>query len=165
MSFSQLRQKLPDHSLSMSYLAPASSSSQSTATTSPQITSILILDNNSLLNISFLYRPFPVGEDEDDEAHFVGGSRGWGGEHWWFKLTCVCRGWRCLNTWVSILSGPLLCLYNGHARCRHAGMLTPLSTRHSFFFNATSLQKMKRVYSLCWNSVVVSAASVWRYPS
>ena len=63
---------------------------------SPHIASIHIVDDDSLLNIFRLYRPFLLGEDEDDEARLVGGSRGWAGEHWWFKLTHVCQRWRNL---------------------------------------------------------------------
>jgi len=92
----------------MSYPAPAASSSQSTGTISqgticgesqqqtPHIASIHIVDDDSLLNIFYLYRPFLLGEDEDDEARLVGGSRGWAGEHWWFSLTHVCQRWRNL---------------------------------------------------------------------
>jgi hypothetical protein len=63
---------------------------------SPHVVSIHIVDDDSLLNIFYLYRPFLLGEDEDDEARLVGGSRGWAGEHWWFKLTHVCQRWRNL---------------------------------------------------------------------
>ena len=55
-----------------------------------------MVDDDSLLNIFYLYRPVLLGEDEDDEARLVGGSREWGGEHWWIKLTHVCRRWRNL---------------------------------------------------------------------
>ena len=55
-----------------------------------------MVDDDSLLNIFYLYRPFLLGEDEDDESRLVGGSRKWAGEHWWFKLTHVCRRWRNL---------------------------------------------------------------------
>ncbi len=63
---------------------------------SRHIPSIHNLDNDSLLNIFYLYRPFLLGEDEDDEARLVGGSRRWAGEHWWFKLAHVCQRWRNL---------------------------------------------------------------------
>ena len=59
-------------------------------------TSIHILDDYSLLNIFYLYRPFLLGEDEEEEVRAMGGSREWTGEHWWFKLTHVCQRWRNL---------------------------------------------------------------------
>ena len=37
------------------------------------------------------------------------------------------------HTWVSILLGPLPCLYNGHARCRHADTLPPFPLIIDFF--------------------------------
>ena len=84
----------------MSYISPSTSLPQSTGATSSanslHISSIHIVDDDSLLNIFYLYRPFLLGEDEDDEARLVGGSRGWAGEHWWIKLTHVCRRWRIL---------------------------------------------------------------------
>ena len=63
---------------------------------SPHTTSIHILDDYSLLNIFHLYRPFLLGEDGDDGKRLQGGSSGWAGEHWWFKLTHVCQRWRNL---------------------------------------------------------------------
>ena len=61
---------------------------------SPHTTSIHILDDYSVLNIFYLYRPFLLGEDGNDEDRLVGGSGVWAGEHWWFKLTHVCQRWR-----------------------------------------------------------------------
>jgi hypothetical protein len=63
---------------------------------SPHTPSIDILDDDSLLNIFYLYRPFLFGEDEDDEIRLFGGEEGWGRGHWWFKLSHVCRRWRNL---------------------------------------------------------------------
>jgi hypothetical protein len=63
---------------------------------SPHSVSIHILDNYSLLNIFYVYRPFVLGEDEDDEYRLSGGSSRWDLEHWWFKLTHVCQRWRGL---------------------------------------------------------------------
>jgi hypothetical protein len=74
--------------------------------------SIHILDNYSLLNIFYVYRPFVLGEDEDDEYRLSGGSSRWDLEHWWFKLTHVCQRWRGL-----ILGSPTylgLCLVCTH---------------------------------------------------
>jgi hypothetical protein len=63
---------------------------------SPQTTSIHTLDDDSLLNVFYLYRPFLLGEDEDDEARITGGTRQWVGERWWCKLAHVCQRWRNL---------------------------------------------------------------------
>ena len=43
-------------------------------------TSIHILDDDSLLNLFYLYRPFLLGEDEDEDARVIGGNRQWAGE-------------------------------------------------------------------------------------
>jgi hypothetical protein len=63
---------------------------------SPHTPSIDILDDDSLLNIFYLYRPFLLGEDEGQESRLFGGDEGWGREHWWFKLSHVCQRWRNL---------------------------------------------------------------------
>jgi hypothetical protein len=57
---------------------------------------IHILDDDSLLNVFYLYRPSLLGEDENDEARLRGGTRKWVGERWWFKLAHVCQRWRNL---------------------------------------------------------------------
>jgi hypothetical protein len=41
---------------------------------SPRTAPIHILDDDSLLHVFYLYRPFLLGEDEDDGAHFWGGE-------------------------------------------------------------------------------------------
>jgi hypothetical protein len=61
---------------------------------SPHTASIDILDDDSLLNMFYLYRPFLLGEDDDDETRLFGGDEGWGRGHWWFKLSHVCQRWR-----------------------------------------------------------------------
>jgi hypothetical protein len=79
---------------------------------SPHSVPINVLDDYSLLNIFYVYRPFILGEDEDDEYRLSGGSSRWDLEHWWFKLTHVCRRWRGL-----ILGSPTylgLCLVCTH---------------------------------------------------
>jgi hypothetical protein len=63
---------------------------------SPQTGSIHILDDDSLLNIFYLYRPFLLGEDQDGDARLMGGEWQWVGENWWYKLAHVCRRWRQL---------------------------------------------------------------------
>jgi hypothetical protein len=49
--------------------------------------SIHILDDYSLLNIFYVYRPFILHEDEDDGYRLSGRSSRWDLEHWWIKLT------------------------------------------------------------------------------
>ena len=79
---------------------------------SSHIAPIHILDDDSLLNIFYLYRPPVFDGDEDDEVLIVGG-RGWNRERWWYKLTHVCQRWRNL-----ILGSPsylglcLVCTYD-----------------------------------------------------
>lgn len=96
----------------MSYITPPTSSLQSTEKISQGATSgefqqqsssspahiapIYILDDDSLLNIFYLYRPLLLGEDKDDDTRLAGGDNGWIGEHWWFKLAHVCQRWRNL---------------------------------------------------------------------
>jgi hypothetical protein len=58
-------------------------------------TSIHILDDDSLLNIFHLYRPFLLGEDQNDGIRIDGGRK-WYGERWWYRLTHVCQRWRNL---------------------------------------------------------------------
>jgi hypothetical protein len=55
-----------------------------------------ILDDDSLLNIFYLYRPFLLGEDDNDEARLFGGFERWERGHWWYKLAHVCQRWRNL---------------------------------------------------------------------
>src|ERR1700722_9969361 len=59
--------------------------------------SIHILDDDSLLNIIYLYRPSLLGEDEDDlneDSRLTGGNEGWDRERWWYELSHVCQRWR-----------------------------------------------------------------------
>ena len=58
--------------------------------------SIQILDDDSLLNVFHLYRPFLFGEDEDNDSdsRHIGGLRGWDRGRWWHKLSNVCQRWR-----------------------------------------------------------------------
>jgi hypothetical protein len=60
----------------------------------PRTASIHILDDDSLLHVFYLYRPFFLGEDEDENARLFGGNGRWVRGHWWFKLAHVCRRWR-----------------------------------------------------------------------
>ena len=57
--------------------------------------SIHVLDDDSLIHVFCLYRPFLLGEDEDDNARLSGGHRGWAAHgRWWYKLAHVCKRWR-----------------------------------------------------------------------
>ncbi|KAI0290783.1 hypothetical protein BC826DRAFT_523560 [Russula brevipes] len=60
-------------------------------------TSIHILDDDSLLNIFYLYRriPTPVNANVTTAGNALLGEE-WDRECWWFKLVHVCRRWRYL---------------------------------------------------------------------
>ena len=58
---------------------------------------IHFLDDDSLLNIFYLYRPFFIGEDGDDDERIHGGKRLWVQGRWWYRLAHVCRRWRDLT--------------------------------------------------------------------
>ena len=62
---------------------------------SPLTASIHILDDDSLLNMFYLYQPFLLGEDDDNEYdRLIGGNEGWDRGRWWYKLAHVCQRWR-----------------------------------------------------------------------
>ena len=62
---------------------------------SPLTASIHILDDDSLLNVFHLYRPFLLGEDDEDEFdRITGGNNRWDSGRWWYKLAHVCQRWR-----------------------------------------------------------------------
>ena len=83
-------------------------------------TSIHILDDDSLLHIFYLYRPFLLGEDEDDNARLWGGNRRWARGRWWYRPAQVCRRWRnVIFGAASYLDLSLVCTY----RTPVAGML------------------------------------------
>ena len=63
---------------------------------SPHAVSIHILDDDSLLNVFNLYRPFSLGEEDDNDAYLLGGKGGWVHGRWWYGLTHVCRRWRTI---------------------------------------------------------------------
>ena len=78
---------------------------------SPHAPSIHILDENSLLNIFYLYRPAIFDVDEDDDDRILGG-KGWERERWWYKLAQVCQRWRILILGsASYLGLCLVCTY------------------------------------------------------
>ena len=55
-----------------------------------------MLDDDSLLNIFYLYRPFFLGEDKNDKNCFYGGDESWNKGRWWYRLAHVCQRWRNL---------------------------------------------------------------------
>ena len=78
--------------------------------------SIHILDDDSLLHIFYLYRPFLLGEDEDNEDNgtqrFWGGNKRWVRGRWWYRLAQVCRRWRNIILGsASYLNLSLVCTY------------------------------------------------------
>ena len=79
----------------------------------PRTPSIDILDDDSLLHIFHLYRPFLL--DEDDTLNLSclwGGSRGWVRGRWWYGLAHVCRRWRNIILGsASYLGLSLVCTY------------------------------------------------------
>ena len=58
--------------------------------------SIHILDNDSLLNMFYHYRPSLLGEGENEYVRIFEGDRlVWGDQgRWWFSLAHVCQRWR-----------------------------------------------------------------------
>ena len=63
-------------------------------TNSPLVASIHVLDDDSLLNVFYFYRPFLLGEDDDDYGRLIGGEAGWDRGRWWYTLAHVCQRWR-----------------------------------------------------------------------
>ena len=63
---------------------------------SPHVVSIHILDDDSLLNIFYLYRPLFLGEDKKDFKRLHGGWGLWERGRWWYSLAHVCQRWRNL---------------------------------------------------------------------
>ena len=60
----------------------------------PRAASIHILDDDSLLHVFYLYRPFLLGEEDDYYARFEGGRAQWVRGRWWYRLAHVCQRWR-----------------------------------------------------------------------
>ena len=74
--------------------------------------SIHILDDDSLLHVFYLYRPFLLGEDEDADARLWGGTRLWVRGRWWYRLAHVCKRWRnVILGSASHLGLSLVCTY------------------------------------------------------
>ena len=80
---------------------------------SPLIPSVHMLDDDSLLNVFHLYRPFLLGEDADnDNVRLFGGER-WARGRWWYKLAHVCQRWRNVILGSSSYLGVFLVCTNG----------------------------------------------------
>lgn len=58
-------------------------------------TSIHLLDDDSLLNIFYLYRPALLDEAEDNDTRILQGGE-WDRERWWYNVAHVCGRWRYL---------------------------------------------------------------------
>ena len=78
----------------MSLSVSTTSCRQSTGRIGQGGVSIHILDDDSLLHTFYLYRPFLLGEDQDDDARLKGGDRTWNRGRWWYRLAQVCQRWR-----------------------------------------------------------------------
>jgi hypothetical protein len=59
----------------------------------PPNTFIHILDDDSLLNIFYFYRPLLSHEDESNYFRVLEGGE-WALARWWYRLAQVCRRWR-----------------------------------------------------------------------
>jgi hypothetical protein len=79
---------------------------------SPHV-SIHILDDYSLLHIFYLYRPFFLGEDDDDYERLQGGGKLWVQGRWWYRLAHVCQRWRNLTLGSASYLGLSLVCTNG----------------------------------------------------
>jgi len=66
-----------------------------TTANSCNVTSIDILDDDSLINTFRLYRPILLDEEETNDYRILQGGE-WRRERWWYKLVHVCRRWRYL---------------------------------------------------------------------
>ena len=83
---------------------------------SPLTTSIHILDDDSLLNVFHFYRPFLLGEDDENEDfRILGGIKMWNSGRWWYKLAHVCQRWRDIVLGSAVYLGVSLVCTNGTA--------------------------------------------------
>ena len=80
---------------------------------SPHIISIHILDDESLLNIFYLFRPSFLVEGRDDYRRRNGGQEPWAQGRWWYRLVQVCQRWRNLILGSSSYLGLSLVCTNG----------------------------------------------------
>ena len=62
-----------------------------------------------------LYRPFLLGEDEDDSSRLWGGRKLWVRGRWWYRLTHVYQRWKNIILGsASYLDLSLVCTYGTH---------------------------------------------------
>ena len=74
--------------------------------------SIHMLDDDSLLHVFYLYRPFLSGEDQDDNVRLLGGNGTETRGRWWCTLVHVCQRWRnIIFGSASYLGVSLVCTY------------------------------------------------------
>ena len=79
---------------------------------SPRTASIHILDDDSLIHVFYLYRPFLSGEDQGDDARLFGGNEIGTRGRWWYRLAQVCQRWRNIILGsASYLELSLVCTY------------------------------------------------------
>ena len=127
----------------------------------PHIASIHVLDDDSLLNIFYLYRPFFLGEeDEGARDRIEGGRKQWIQGRWWYQLAHVCQRWRNIILGSASYLGLSLVCRNGtlvEVMLAHSPPL-PLTVDYPSKVRI-SLQKMKRGCCLLSSSVIASATS------
>ena len=98
--------------------------------------SIHILDDDSLLNVFHLYRPFLLGEDEEDENYRIsGGSKGWECGRWWYNLAHVCQRWRDVVLGSAAYLGVSLVCKNGTPVADMLAHSPPLPLVIDYFFD------------------------------
>ena len=94
---------------------------------SPHTVSIHILDNDSLLNIFYLYQPFFLGEDENGFDRVRGGELlGWNQGRWWYSLAHVCQRWRNIVLGSASYLGLSLVCTNGTPVAKMLELSPPL---------------------------------------
>ena len=72
-----------------------------------------MLDYDSLLNVFYLYRPFLLGEDGDDDDDVIFGGQKWDRGRWWYKPAQVCQRWRNVILGSAAYLGVFLVCTNG----------------------------------------------------
>jgi len=80
---------------------------------SPHVISIHILDDDALLTIFYLYRPFFLGEGGKGRKGLYGGGELWVQGRWWYRLAHVCQRWRNLILGSASYLGLSLVCTNG----------------------------------------------------
>ncbi|KAI0275762.1 hypothetical protein BGY98DRAFT_38765 [Russula aff. rugulosa BPL654] len=123
-------------------------SGKSQRQSSPYNAAIDILDDDSLLNIFHLYRPFLLGEDDNDEARLFGGFERWERGHWWYKLAHVCQRWRNLMLGSASYLGLYLVCTKGSPiadMLAHSPPLLPLAVDYYYEDSDVSTEDEERL--------------------